>query len=112
MKVEITNCGNYYSSVIDKEISEEQYKFLNDIINEINESGNKFSPKLNIYKLDENKLEDKIRWVNMETLESPCYNCCLYNSKTNKCENVNLCKHPKSIGFYVLKDIFKDHATN
>ena len=44
-----------------------------------------------------------LKWSNMETMESHCYNCKLFDSKNNACKNIELCKNPKSTykGFYV-----------
>ena len=48
---------------------------------------------------------DNIKWVDMETREAHCYNCCLFDWKNNKCKNIDLCKNPKQTykGFYIKK---------
>ena len=55
--------------------------------------------------LNSNKSENSIEWVDMETREAHCYNCCLFDSLHNKCKNINLCKNPNSTykGFYIKK---------
>jgi len=48
------------------------------------------------------KFDKTIEWIDMETLESHCYNCCLFD---NRCKDISLCKRPTSAfkGFYVKK---------
>lgn len=45
-----------------------------------------------------------IKWINMETKEAHCYDCCLFEN--GKCKDMSLCKNPTSTfqGFYVKKD--------
>ena len=47
--------------------------------------------------------EKEIKWCDMETLESPCYNCCCYDFKNNKCSNWDNCPHQGKVrkGFFV-----------
>lgn len=50
-------------------------------------------------------MENNIEWVDMDTLEAHCYNCCLFDWKENKCKNFKLCKRPRQTnkGFYQIK---------
>lgn len=36
--------------------------------------------------------ETNIEWIDMETRECHCYNCCLF--KNNKCSNRDICVRP------------------
>jgi hypothetical protein len=54
-------------------------------------------------KIDTFDLKNKeIEWIDMETNESHCYNCCLFD---NGCKDIGLCKRPTSTfkGFYIEK---------
>lgn len=105
--LEISNIGNHSSSVIVKTVSDDQYEFLTEVVNELNESGDVHSPTINICKVA--NTEDCIEWCNAETLEPACYNCCLFDSKNNKCKNNALCKDKSDHkGFYRLKGMGKD----
>ncbi len=98
--LEISNIGNYSSSVIVKTVSTEQYEFLTEVINELNENGDIHSPTINICKAT--NTEECIEWLDMETLESSCCNCWLFDYKNNNCKNKSLCKNVSDHkGFYI-----------
>jgi len=46
-----------------------------------------------------NKICTNIEWIDMDTLECHCYNCCLFD---NGCKDISLCKRPTNTykGFY------------
>ena len=49
------------------------------------------------------ELKENIKWIDMDTLECHCYDCCLHDWENNKCKDINLCKRPKQTykGFYI-----------
>ena len=48
------------------------------------------------------KINTNIEWIDMDTLEAHCYNCCLFD---NGCKDISLCKRPTNThkGFYKKK---------
>ena len=51
------------------------------------------------------KIGIDIKWIDMDTLEAHCYNCCLHDWENNCCKDISLCKRPTSTfkGFYIKK---------
>ena len=49
------------------------------------------------------KISINIEWIDADTLECHCYNCCLFD---NGCKDISLCKRPTSTykGFYIEKN--------
>ena len=49
------------------------------------------------------KICTDIEWVDIDTRECHCYNCCLFD---NGCKDISLCKRPRNTykGFYVEKE--------
>ena len=86
---------------------EEPISWIYDEINRITDNG-KEGAEDDADEDDEDDDEEDdgsdIKWVNMETREAHCYDCCLFEN--GKCKDMSLCKNPRSTyqGFYVKKE--------
>lgn len=56
----------------------------------------------NYLNKDEEICTNNIEWIDMDTLECHCYDCCLFD---NGCKDISLCKRPRNTykGFYKEK---------
>ena len=93
MKVEICNIGTISSSIIVKELTQEQFEFLNKIFEELNNEGGMYSPTIRVWELVNDDERTYLKWVDMETNETHCYNCCLWDWDNVKCKNPKICKN-------------------